>query len=121
MHLRSVIPKLLGRVNIRLQNLTCRLLVIKPQTTITAISAACVVPPMLVPKVTIKSASAESSDSALLEIKSDFDQSFSRARLNLSLEQSEKLFSKVEVHGIANWCEQEQKEVKDLTTEFGFL
>ena len=57
-----------GTVNIGMQNLTSRPVVIKPKTTIAAILAANVVPPMLSPRVNIKSTYAESSDSALSEI-----------------------------------------------------
>ena len=57
----------------------------------------------------------------LSEIKSDSDQSISRAKPQLPPEQLEKLFSKVYQSGIANWSEQEIKEDKDLITEFGFL
>ena len=32
-----------------------------------------------------------------------------------------KLFSKVNLIGIVNWSVQEQMEVRDLITEFGFL
>ena len=39
----------------------------------------------------------------------------------LSPEELEKLFSKVDLTGIVNWSVQEQKEVRDLITEFGFL
>ena len=39
----------------------------------------------------------------------------------LSPEELEKLFSKVHLTGIVNWSVQEQKEVRDLITEFGFL
>ena len=39
----------------------------------------------------------------------------------LSHEELEKLFSKVDLTGIVNWSVQEQKEVRDLITEFGFL
>ena len=39
----------------------------------------------------------------------------------LSPEELEKLFSKVDLIGIVNWSVQEQKEVRDLITEFGFL
>ena len=39
----------------------------------------------------------------------------------LSPEELEKLFSKVDLIGIVNRSVQEQKEVRDLITEFGFL
>ena len=39
----------------------------------------------------------------------------------LSPEECEKLFSKVDLIGILNWPVQEEKEVRDLITEFGFL
>ena len=39
----------------------------------------------------------------------------------LSPEELENLFSKVDLTGIVNWSVQEQKEVRDLITEFGFL
>ena len=39
----------------------------------------------------------------------------------LSPEELEKLFNKVDLTGIINWSVQEQKEVRDLITEFGFL
>ena len=39
----------------------------------------------------------------------------------LSPEELEKLFSKVHLTGIVHWSVQEQKEVRDLIIEFGFL
>ena len=39
----------------------------------------------------------------------------------LSPEELEKLLSKTDLTGIVNWSIQEQKEVRDLITEFGFL
>ena len=39
----------------------------------------------------------------------------------LSPEELEKLFSKMDLIGIVNWSVEEQKDVRDLITEFGFL
>ena len=97
---------------IGIQNLTSTHVVITPATTMSAISAANVVLPMLTPKVNIKSASAKRTDSALSEIKFDYDQLVYRAKPKLSSEQLEKLFSKIDLYGIANWCEQEKKRLK---------
>ena len=73
------------RVSTVIQNLTSRHVVIKPKTTIAAISAANVVPSMLAPWVIIKLDSAESSDSALSEIKSYSHQSVSRVNQSYHL------------------------------------
>ena len=42
-------------------------------------------------------------------------------KVPLSPEELEKLFSKVDLTGIVDWSVQEQKEVRDLITEFRFL
>ena len=51
-----------GRVNTGLRKLTSRTVVIKPQTIVVIISATNVVPPMLTPRVSIKSATISDSE-----------------------------------------------------------
>ena len=46
---------------------------------------------------------------------------FSKKNVLLSPKELEKLFSKVDLIGIVTWSVQEQKEVRDMITEFVFL
>ena len=79
----SYLHQYLDRVSIGIQNFTNRPVGIKPKTTIAAIPAGNVVPPMLAPRVNIKSASATSCNSVLSQIKSHSDQSILRGKLNI--------------------------------------
>ena len=103
-----------SRVGIGLCNLTSRPVTIKAKTPVAQITAANVIPPMLAPKVIIKSNTVGKQE------ETDASKG-AQGATKLSPEKLEKLFSKLDLSGIADWSEQEQKEVKDLITEFGSI
>ena len=105
-------------VRIAPRNLTTRSVTLKPKTAIAAISTADVVPCMLAPKVAVKSAFVDRSNSASAESKSDSTGSQRpQVRPKLPHEEHEKLFNKMGV----SIGHSKKKEVRDSINEFGLL
>ena len=106
-----------GKVGVGLSNLSGWTVTVKSKTFIAKVSAANVI---LAPKV-MESSNKHSSDIPKISETQDADNTAKSERPKLSSKQLETLFSKGDLSGIENWSEEEQKEVRSLITEYGFL
>ena len=112
-----------NKVVVGVRNLTSKEVVLKVGTVIGRIEAANAIPPMLAPK---PEKNLELEQNSNLEQLSSKDSATTNPEsipssepAKLTQEEIDLLMSKLDLTGITDWSEDEQKEVKDLIIEYG--
>ena len=105
-----------SNVNMSLRNLTSRSITVKTKSVVAQVAAANVVLPMLVPKIPQESEKHEDK-----RMKSPYMSSETPIKVQLTQEQLEKLFDKIDFSRIKDLGNEDQEEVWKLIKDFGFL
>ena len=107
------------------RNLTSKEVVLKVGTVIGRIEAANAIPPMLAPKSEKNLEQEQNSNSEQLSSKNSVTTNLesipSSEPTKLTQGEVDLLMSKLDLTGITDWSEDEQKEVKDLIIEYGSI
>ena len=101
------------KVGVTLRNLSSEAILIEAKTIVARVAAANIVPPKLAPKVIPKTERERGTESVA--------NANSNTQIPLSKEKLDNYFSKLDLSETKDWSEGEEREVKDLITEFGFL
>ena len=114
-----------SKVMVGVRNLTSKEVVLKAGTVIGQIEAANAIPPMLAPKYEKNSRPEPNSNSKRLSNKDSAttnpESNPSSKPKKLTQEEVTLLLSKLDLTGITDWSEDEQREIKDLIIEYGSI
>ena len=114
-----------SKVVVGVRNLTSKEVVLKAGTIVGRIEAADAIPPMLAPKSEKNLEQEQNSNSEQLSGKNSAttnpESIPSSEPTKLTQEEVYLLMSKLDLTGITDWSEDEQKEVKDLIIEYGSI
>ena len=99
-----------------LRNLTSRTITVKVKSIVAQVAAAIVDPSMLTPKNPQESEKHEDKRMKFPDMSSE-----AQIKVQLTKEQLEKLFDKLDLSGIEDWSKEDQEEVQKLIKDFGFL
>ena len=114
-----------SKVVVGVRNLTGKEVVLKAGTVIGRIEAANAIPPMLAPKSEKNSEQEQNSNLEQLSGKNSVatnpESIPSSEPTKLTQEEVDLLMRKLDLTGITDWSEDEQKEVKDLIIEYGSI
>ena len=105
-----------SKVNMSLRNLTSRSITVKAKSIVAQVAAANVNTPMLTPKNPQESKKHEDKGMKFPDMSSE-----APIKVQLTKEQIEKLFDKLDLGGIEDGSNEDQEEVWKLIKDFGFL
>ena len=114
-----------SKVMVGVRNLTSKEVVLKAGTVIGQIEAANTIPPMLAPKYEKNSGPEPNSNLKQLShqdsVTTNPESNPSGKPMKLTQEEVTLLLSKLDLTGITDWSEDEQREIKDLIIEYGSI